>query len=296
MAPTKTWKRFESFTSGYIQKIYNITRGCKDYVFRGQDNSTWLLVPSATRRIMKSKYDIDLSDMNKFAQNVGNISFNDYSSYHKHIIDGYKARNYHYSSGHNLREFEILAELQHYEASTMFIDFSKNFLVALFFAVRNPQFDTSDGSIYIINKMDLLNLYSIGFRKNVSVDEILNNIQSFFKENNEICEKNKTIKKDDYFSPDKNIKSDYKLYYWEPAILNQRIPAQHSLFVFGAPVIGKEFFTRINVSAKDKRQLRSELSGLYDISDFTIFNDVYGYAKVNNSTTPIDNYSRVSQS
>ena len=81
------------------------------------------------------------------------------------------------------------------------------------------------------------------------------------------------------------------LYYWEPPTLNKRIPAQHSLFIFGTPEISKEYYREIIIPASSKHLIRSELKNIYNLSDMTLFNDIYGFAKANNSTSPIDDYS-----
>ena len=96
-------------------------------MFRGHENSSWLLVPGAARRLMKSKFNIEATDSTNFSQNINNITFNEFISYHNYIIEEFKSKNFHKVQGSSLYEFEILAELQHYEASTMFIDFSRIF-------------------------------------------------------------------------------------------------------------------------------------------------------------------------
>jgi len=67
-------------------------------------------------------------------------------------------------------------------------------------------------------------------------------------------------------------------WHWSPASLNERIPAQHSLFVFGPLSSGKLHTAEITVVSTSKEQIREELKDLHDIHEESLFPDFTGFA------------------
>ena len=56
------------------------------------------------------------------------------------------------ASPHDASDFERLVLMQHYQAPTRLLDWTENLLVALYFAVRNPDFDgEADAAVWLLN-------------------------------------------------------------------------------------------------------------------------------------------------
>jgi hypothetical protein len=62
------------------------------------------------------------------------------------------AKSYHYHK-EKLSNLELLLELQHYGAATGLIDFSRDFLVALWFACNSNK--DKNGSVFALNISDI---------------------------------------------------------------------------------------------------------------------------------------------
>ena len=69
---------------------------------------------------------------------------------------------------HSTSDFEILTELQHYGGKTNLIDFSKNFLIALFFAC--------DGNFEENGRLICLNTKNYGLANNITDEDFENNL------------------------------------------------------------------------------------------------------------------------
>lgn len=176
-----------------------------------------------------------------------------------------RKKRYHLNGTNAFSFFETMAELQHFGAATILIDFTKNALIALFFACKSRPMN--DGCVFVMNKPK--NEYkepSDCFDENID-ESPSKKLWEFFS---------------DYFE---------KLYYWEPASFNMRIPAQHSIFVFGKPEINQEdeFVDIIRINHQKKEEILKELNDTYDINDITLFNDLTGFASANNAESKIDN-------
>ncbi|VVM26322.1 hypothetical protein BSPWISOXPB_3766 [uncultured Gammaproteobacteria bacterium] len=64
------------------------------------------------------------------------------------------AKSYHYHK-EKLSDLELLLELQHYGAATGLVDFSRDFLIALWFAAHDNK--GKNGKVFVLNIMILLN-------------------------------------------------------------------------------------------------------------------------------------------
>ena len=106
------------------------------YVFRGVPSAAYGIQASAYRRPEEEKRDFE-----KFLQ------------INKDLIREARLRGYDEKDGRELKELEILADLQHFRASTCLIDFSYNAQVALWFACqpdrKNPE-DLSNGRVFAV--------------------------------------------------------------------------------------------------------------------------------------------------
>lgn len=168
------------------------------------------------------------------------------------ILKGYDQRG-----ANHLKKLELLAELQHYGAATGLIDFTYSSLVALYFAVSGIKEDEkSDAVVYVIDTCNLNRF------KRIKPEHLNEKFDDLLAKNGE------------------------KLWVWEPADLNNRIPKQHSLFIFGEPEIDKKFVDKVIINKNEKFSILDELERIHDISPNTLFSDFIGFAKVNSQDSP----------
>lgn len=80
---------------------------------------------------------------------------------------------------------------------------------------------------------------------------------------------------------------------WEPAILNNRISRQDSVFLFGLNrfVIKKHRILQIYIHNSIKKSILDALNRFFNISATTIFNDKQGFATVNDKFTQIHHWN-----
>ena len=110
-------------------------------------------------------------------------------------------------------DLEILAELQHIGAATCLIDFSHSVLVALWFACQKSSKEPQeDGKVCAIRSYDSDGTPQF---KTILHDLVKEDIGYFFKPNE---------------------MGRYPIYQWTPKPQNNRIIAQHSVFIFGGSI------------------------------------------------------------
>lgn len=169
-----------------------------------------------------------------------------------------------------MRDLDVLADIQHNGGATCLVDFSKNLLTALWFAC-NGEFQ-NDGFIYCYDIMR---------------DMIINDSLTY-------------IRPEDEKSPirlllmqtykETNISSDVisRFCLWQPTPKNSRISRQDSVFLFGI----EKFHVKshnvkvIRIPAEDKQKILLALKGLFNISSNNIYNDHVGFAAMNNKSLP----------
>jgi hypothetical protein len=120
----------------------DLNEGIRDYRrvfprgtwFRGQENSTWELVPSVFRRI-----DGELV----------------YGESEPTIVSDFKLR-YAARQADMSDSLDWLCLMQHHSCPTRILDFTENVLIALYFAVRdNPKENGSAGALFVLNSIKL---------------------------------------------------------------------------------------------------------------------------------------------
>ncbi len=149
-------------------------------------------------------------------------------------------------------DLELLAQLQHQGAATGLIDFTRQPSVALWFAC-NEAFE-NDGAVYVLPLS--------ATREIRSTNDLNRTIQSFYEE----C----------------------TLFSWEPSPLGNRIVAQSSFFVFGAPVIPRHTLTELVVQADSKRDILAQLETTFGINEEALVPDFPGYAVANATKKTFD--------
>lgn len=189
------------------------------------------------------------------------------------LIDKARLLGHDQLSGERLSDLALLAELQHFRAATCLIDFTRNALIALWFACeqiatteteekekkidRKNKVEETDGKVYAVRIDDPARFRTI-------TSKLLN------KDLN------------DFFLEDENGR--YPLYQWQPKLQNNRIIAQQSVFIFGGTKVEPEDECVISRCAKE--DLLKTLDKLAGITDATIYPDSDGFARLHVQNNP----------
>ena len=210
------------------------------YVFRGVPNAKYGIQASAFRRPEENKRDFE-----KFLQ------------INQDLIREARLRGYDGKDGRELKELEILADLQHFGAATCLIDFSHSAQIALWFACerdhKNAE-DSPDGKVFAVSNQPPK------FRE-ITPTLLKEDIGYFLKDGEES-----------------------QLYHWQPRQQNHRIIAQQSIFLFGNYEFAAED-VRI-ITAESKQVIRSELEKVSGITKDRMFPDFEGFAVVRSEEVP----------
>ena len=153
----------------------------------------------------------------------------------------------------NSSDLDLLAQLQHQGAATGLIDFTRQPSVALWFACNESR--ARDGTVYILAR---------------SKTEEISNRRDL---------ENKTIQS--FYEGD-------KLWSWEPPPRGNRMVAQSSIFVLGAPAVALDKMGKITVRAESKNNILAQLESMYGISEEMLFSDFPGFAVSNGSNKNFD--------
>ena len=189
------------------------------------------------------------------------------------LIDKARLLGHDQLSGDRLSDLPLLAELQHFRAATCLIDFTRNALVALWFACEQIATATSqekekktdskdkveetDGKVYAVRIDDPARF------RTITSDLLEENIDYFFVE-------------------DENGR--YPLYQWQPKLQNNRIIAQQSVFIFGGAKI--EAADECIISQGAKQDLLKALDKLVGLTEATIYPDSDGFARLHVQNNP----------
>ena len=210
------------------------------YLFRGVPNDCYKIEASAYRRLTTNKTPAQLLKVNQ------------------ELIKDARGRGHDQKNGQRLSDLELLAELQHFGAATCLIDFSRNALVALWFACQpNSTKEEANGKVFAVRSDDPIRF------KTVTPKLIEKDIDYFFK----LDERGK-----------------HPLYQWEPKLQNNRIIAQHSVFVFGGTQVDAE--AECVIIQSSKQEILKSLSKLSDITEASMFPDFDGFARLHAHNKP----------
>ena len=245
-----------------MAKIAEVTPSSGRLVFRGLADSSWKLHSGATRRLLPKNSGKD-SDNDERSLAFGKL----YLSYHRVLLE--EACNYGFdtSEGQRDSELQLISKLQHLGAATGLIDFTRDSLVALWFATAIPKGEQCPGKIIVVNFNDTKQ-----FRK-FSMPEDKETLSNVFP---------------------MTSGPTARQFYWEPRFkdeANNRILRQRSVFLIGHPT-GPEVPTdkialEIEIASDDKESIRRELESLFGVSEQSLYPDVYGFARANSYSTAI---------
>lgn len=233
-------------------------------VFRGQENEEWLLDSSAERRLKAS-----LPSQEGITE--------PFLEYNEALLEKCRLKNYDKREQKQLYDLELLADLQHHGAATCLIDFTRNALVALWFACKKSD---ANGKVFVVN------IAGERFWKIIHTDieegSIRKILQFKIKTRNTDQDQAAEHPTPENFAtlPNKDF------WYWTPAHLNERITAQHSLFLFGLPALEGLKSEEIIVESESKGKILRELEELHDICEESLFPDFVGFAYTQRSDVP----------
>ena len=235
---------------GWVKKISD----GRTILYRGLSKHTYPVEATLVRRLEKVYK----------AAKISKEQFHDlFIAASADIIDSAIIKGYHNKDGHKMADLEIMAELQHYGAATCLIDFTRNPLVALWFACRSNL--EKPGKIVALDSGDDKIMH-------ITSDNIGN-------ADGKIHERMKKMLgeiKEDGYNDGKSIR------IWEPAHQNKRITAQQSVFVFGPANIDNAIYREIVVDGQAQKSLLEELR-TYGISAESLFCDFDGFARILNA-------------
>ena len=211
-----------------------------EYLFRGVAKDCYKIEASACRRLPEGQKD-----------NPARLL-----KVNQELIKDARGQGHDQKNGRQLPDLELLAELQHFGAATCLIDFSRNALIALWFACQQGSAEKeTNGKVFAVP--DIVSL------KEVTPDLIAERIDYFFKSDRQ---------------------GQYPLYKWKPKLQNNRIIAQHSTFVLGGDQIEAEVECVIMQSSK--QAILKSLSQLSDITEASMFPDFDGFARLHAHNKP----------
>ena len=234
-------------------------------VFRGQENEAWPLESSSERRLKAS-----LPSQNR-------IPDQSFIEYHEDLLKKCKLKNYDQREQKQLDDLELLADLQHHEAATCLIDFTRNALVALWFACEKSEVN---GKVFVVNTADAETFLEIT-HTDIENKSISNILEFKIRETDKDQAAERPTPETFAALPDKP-----SFWYWKPAHLNERITAQHSLFLFGLPSSGELRSEELIIDSGNKEQIREDLEDLHNICEESLFPDFVGFAYTQRSNAP----------
>ena len=253
----KQRKSVKSVAEGW-QELQRLTALEGDYAYRGQKNAKWGVESGASWR---------LRSFGKLKEE-GTIPEQEFVDYHKYKLLGPARMDGHgVEEGRKLSDLELLAKLQHYGAATCLIDFTRNFLAAMWFACRSHEEEGKEknGKIFILNTRD-----SENFRPLNDDKELERDLESFLSREGKKATSSQ--------EPSSIGTSNPSLWHWSPHGLLQWIITQDSLFIFGQPKIEDTLLKKqIEISHEHKGKIEKELKKL-GIIERALFKDLPGFA------------------
>ncbi len=227
----------------------------RSYVYRGQANANWHLHSAAARRIIAPASTLREDEVAEFEQALINCQ-ND-------LIADFRNRRFDMRDGMPLSELEILAVLQHLGAATALLDFTRNPLVALWFACEH---EDQDGRVYKVDAVS--NPYvGVGSEHRQTFGEIL-----------------------------AQLVPPLHLLAWNPPAMadaQARTVAQQSVLLLGKPRTAAELSVpkerivgTVLIPKASKAQLRADLASI-GVDESALFPDVHGFAEINSVKYPL---------
>lgn len=258
----------------HLEELRKHTSAAGTYAYRGQENAEWGVESAAYRRLKNN--GSSLSNWERFL------------SYHREqILEPARMNGYGFKDGHELHDVELLAELQHHGAATCLIDFTRDFLVALWFACQIYKDKKGEETIEQNGKVFILNINDAQIFRSLEQEDMKKRIEAILnfqtrveeKDPEEIPPSGKMLLSEEIFPPKEATPSKQPPLYWHwsPHYMNQRVLKQNSLFIFGKPHIETAHLKEILIPAAHKEGMLEELRAL-GITRESLFKDMPGFA------------------
>lgn len=257
-------KEFKSKLYGNIQEPENFieliellsfhnVEGRNVHMWRGQSNIEWRIDHSAYRRLKLDKKKLTDSDLIHYELN---------------LLKQATLKGYRYQNGRTLSDLELLARLQHHGAATRLVDFTRNSLIALWFASSE---NLDSHGLLIGLHTDFLGGYEAEIQDyqypfDLKVEDMVNHAETF-----------------------------------EPPVVTPRVAAQHSQFVYSSLSDKKTGSLKLHPDHKDKKpnlfiaiskDLKTNLNQIleksFDLRYQTLFPDIDGFGDANSHQIPKD--------
>lgn len=241
--------------SGFLRWVNKQKPGS---LYRGLADAEWEVSASLSRRLKQKK------------QHVSEVRL---ASATKTLLDEARGEGHDRIRGEKASNLELLAELQHYGAATCLIDFTKNPLIALWFACQpaseNGKKLQLEGKVVAIHAGDVRRFFEVSDEDNSTgesplKDRLFDQLGVTYKED--------------------QVDSWAK---WSPKKQNNRIIAQQSVFIFGDDVV----LPKSVIKVINKKEIRKELEKL-GMSEASLFCDFIGFAQLNAWNKP---YTKTAQ-
>lgn len=197
----------EEISVGDISELVQIIMNFSgEYIFRGQANSQWGLLPALERVVGTENYRTGVKKYEAYSL----MTF-------KKRFELYNKTNFHPAS-----LLSWLSTMQHYGIPTRLLDFTESPYVALYFALEayNP-LSKNDFSLYAINYKEYMNC---------SIEKIKSIDHSFDETPNSIA-----THSDASFDQIADLNSDI-VWITEPGVYNERIDKQRGCFLISGNI------------------------------------------------------------
>ena len=211
----------------FIGWIEELNREGGKYSFRGLSKAKYKIEASAWRRLV-------IKEVEEFLE------------INKDLIKDARFQEHDYRNGWQLKDLEVLAELQHFRAATLLIDFTYSAQVALWFACQSNS--ASDGKVVaMLDSRDRI--------EEITPELLDKDIDYFFEV---------------------DASGRYPLYRWQPRKLNNRISHQYSVFLFGGDRT-IEPDAQCLIVADSKQKILNSLEDFSQLNEAMLFPDFEGF-------------------
>ncbi len=246
--------------------LFDSDPGIKNALYRGQskpaNDPEYKLIPSVGRVPM-----------------AGVASFEDFVKNEKRSHDIFKNQVIANVASIPRNSWEVLALAQHHGLPTRFLDLTRNPLVALYFAVRNPEHDGSTSAVYALMTKTLFDFEELLRNKqDDSRQKMESDAVAYRRRKNHIqVEQIKSLALNLEISP---FDITHNVIY-DPPHVSPRIRAQDGVLLAchqPIEVIPKTDYIEILIDKDSRKNIRTELE-TYGVFDKQLFPDLDGLAK-----------------
>ena len=211
-----------------------------EYLFRGVSKETYELEASAYRRLPQT---------DRHPETLLHIN--------QEMLEEARLLGHDEKNGRHLADLELLAELQHFGAATCLLDFTRNALVALWFACQQSAQGPANGKVFAVQSDGPALIEKLMAR------HLEKEIGHFFTS---------------------DAQAEYPVYQWQPKQQNNRILAQQSVFLFGSGEI--EIAGECVILNNGKQASLSSLEKAAGMTEASLFPDFDGFARLRAQNKP----------